>query len=94
LIDERHFSDAIDVKARRGANIDLDHMIVVIKLWFKIIRASNTMPQQLRRFAVERLNDGNIAIMYRHELEVELSGASEPEPPSLDDKWLLMEEAD
>jgi hypothetical protein len=51
------------------------------------------MPQQLRRFAVECLNDGNVATMYRHELEAELSGASEPEPLSLDDKLKWMEEA-
>jgi hypothetical protein len=31
--------------------------------------------------------------MYRHELEAELSSASEPEPLSLDDKWKRMEEA-
>jgi hypothetical protein len=35
--------------ARRGVNIDSDHMLVVIKLRAKICRASNTKPQQLRR---------------------------------------------
>jgi hypothetical protein len=68
-------------------------MFVVIKLSYRINRASNTTPQQLRRFAVERLNDGNVATMCRHELEAELSGASEPEPLSLNDKWRRMEEA-
>jgi hypothetical protein len=57
LIDGRHFSDIIDVMARRGANIDSDHMLVVIKLRAKIRRANNTKPQQLRRFAVNRLKD-------------------------------------
>jgi hypothetical protein len=55
LIDGRHFSDVIDVMARRGANIDSDHMLVVIKLRARIYRASNTKPQQLTRFAVDRL---------------------------------------
>jgi predicted nuclease of restriction endonuclease-like RecB superfamily len=32
LIDERHFSDVKDVMAQRSANIDPDHMQVVIKL--------------------------------------------------------------
>jgi hypothetical protein len=32
LIDGRQFSDVIDVVTRRGANIDSDHMLVVIKL--------------------------------------------------------------
>jgi hypothetical protein len=48
--DGRYFSDVIDV--------DSDHMLVFIKLRYRISRASNTTPQQLRRFAVERLNDG------------------------------------
>jgi hypothetical protein len=30
LIDGRHFSDVIDVMARKNANIDSDHMLVVI----------------------------------------------------------------
>jgi hypothetical protein len=69
-------------------------MLVVIKLRYRISRASNTTPQQLRRFAVERLNDENVAIMYRHELEAELSCASELEPLNLDDKWKWMEGID
>jgi hypothetical protein len=58
LIDGRHFSDVIDVMAQRGANIDSDHMLVVIKLRARICRASNTKPQQLIRFAVDRLKVG------------------------------------
>jgi hypothetical protein len=41
LIDGRHFSDVIDVMERRGANIDSDHMLVVIKLRARICRANN-----------------------------------------------------
>jgi hypothetical protein len=38
---------------------------VIIKLRYRISRASNMTPQQQRRFAVERLNDGNVyATMY------------------------------
>jgi hypothetical protein len=32
LIDERHFYDVMDVMARRGANIDSDHMLACKKL--------------------------------------------------------------
>jgi endonuclease/exonuclease/phosphatase family metal-dependent hydrolase len=61
LIDGRHFSDVIDVMARRGANIDSDHMLVVINLRARICRASNTKPQQLRRFGVDRLKNRDVA---------------------------------
>jgi hypothetical protein len=42
LIDGGHFSDVIDLKALRGANIDSDHSLVVIKLKYRKSRASNT----------------------------------------------------
>jgi endonuclease/exonuclease/phosphatase family metal-dependent hydrolase len=61
LIDGRHFSDVIDVMARRGANINSDHILVVIKLRARICRASKTKPQQLIRLAVDRLKDREFA---------------------------------
>ena len=93
LVDGRDFSDVIDVRDRRGANIDSDHMLVVIKLRYRISRACCTNPQQLRRFAVDRLTDRGVATRYRDELEAELQGAPEPESLSLDDKWKRMETA-
>jgi hypothetical protein len=44
-------------KTRRGAYIDSDHMLVVIKLRARICHANNTNPQQLRRFVVDGLKD-------------------------------------
>jgi hypothetical protein len=70
-------SDVIDVMARRGANIDSDHMLVVIKMRERICRASITKPQQLRRFTV--------ASRYYDELESELQGV-QAQPLSLDEK--------
>jgi hypothetical protein len=85
LTDGRHFSDVIDVMARRGANIDLDHMLVVIKLRARICCASNTKPQQLRGFAVDRLKDKDVASRYYDELESELQDV-QAQPLSLDVK--------
>jgi hypothetical protein len=91
LIDGRHFSDVIDIMARRGANIDSDHMLVVIKLRARICRASNTKPQQLRSFAVDRLKDRDVASRYYDELESELQGV-QAQPLSLDEKCKKLEE--
>jgi hypothetical protein len=70
--DGRHFSEVIDFMARRDVNIDSDHMFVVIKLRARICRASNTEPQQLRRFAVDGLKDRDFTSRYYDELESEL----------------------
>jgi hypothetical protein len=58
--------------AQRGAHIDSDHMLVVIKLKERICRASKTKPQKLRRFAVDTLKDRDVASRYYDELESEL----------------------
>jgi hypothetical protein len=76
LIDGRHFSDVIDIDAmtRMGANIDSDHILVVIKLRARRCRTSYTKPAQLRRFVVDRLKDRDVATRYYDELESELQG--------------------
>jgi hypothetical protein len=87
LIDGRHFSDVIDFIARKGANIDSDHMLVVIKLRARICRASNTKTQQLRRFAVDRLKDRDVTTHHGSELQ-----GVQAQPLSLDGKCKKLEE--
>jgi hypothetical protein len=87
----RQFSDVINVMARKGANIDSDHILVVIKLRTRICRASNTKPQQLRRFAVNILKDRDVASRYCDELESELQG-EQAQPLSLDEKCKNLKE--
>jgi hypothetical protein len=74
-----------------GYKIDSYHMLVVIKLSARICRASNTKPQQLRRFAVGRLKDRDVASRYYDELESELQGV-QAQPLSLDEKCKKLEE--
>jgi hypothetical protein len=91
LIDGRHFSDVINVMERREANIDSDHMLVVIKLRARIFRGSNTKPQQLRRFAVDGLKDRDVTSRWFHELESDLQGV-QAQPLNLDEKCKKLEE--
>jgi hypothetical protein len=53
-------------------------------------RASNTKLQQLRRFAVDRLKDRDVASRYYDELESELQGV-QAQPLSLDEKCKKLE---
>jgi hypothetical protein len=76
---------------RWGANIDSHHMLVVIKLRARTCRASNTKPQQLRRFAVDRLKDRDVVSRYYDELESVLQGV-QAQPLSLDEKCKKLEE--
>jgi hypothetical protein len=75
----------MDVLAWRDPNIDSDHMLVVIKLRTRICHASNTKQQQLRCFAVNRLQDRDVTPLYYDELESELQGV-QTQPLSLDGK--------
>jgi 2',3'-cyclic-nucleotide 2'-phosphodiesterase (5'-nucleotidase family) len=77
--------------APRGANIDSDNMLVVIKLRARICRASNTKPQQLRRFAVDRLMDRDVASRFYEVLESELQGV-QTQSPSMNEKCKKLEE--
>jgi hypothetical protein len=90
LIDARHFSDVIDVMVRRGAKIDSDHTLVIIILKTRIFRANNTKHQQLRRFAVDRLKDRDVASQYYDELESEFQGV-QAQPLNLVEKCKKLE---
>jgi hypothetical protein len=51
-----------------------DHLLLRTRIW----RASNTNPKQLRRFAVNRLKDRDVASRYYDELESELQDVQVP----------------
>jgi hypothetical protein len=51
----------------------------------------NTKLQQLRRFAFDRLNDGNVASRYCDELELKLQEV-QAQPLSMDEKCKKLEE--
>jgi hypothetical protein len=64
-------------------------MLVDIKLRARVCRASNTKPQQLRRFAVGGLKEG--ASLYYDELDSDFQGV-QAQPLSLDEKCKRLEE--
>jgi Skp family chaperone for outer membrane proteins len=67
------------------------YVLVVIKLRARICRASNTKPQQLRRFAVKSLKERNVASWCYVELESEIQGV-QAQLLSLDEECKKLEE--
>jgi hypothetical protein len=57
----------------------------------RICRASNAKPQQLRRFAVDRLKDKDVASRYYDDLKSELQGV-QAQPLNLDEKCKKLKE--
>jgi hypothetical protein len=63
----------------------IDHCSTEDTFLTLLCRASNTKPQQLRRFAVDRRKDRDVASRYYDEVESELQGV-QVQPLSLDEK--------
>jgi hypothetical protein len=66
-------------------------ILFVIKLRARTCRASNTKPQQLRRFAVDRLQDRDVVSQFYDEFESELQGV-QAQPQSMDEKSIKLKE--
>jgi hypothetical protein len=60
-------------------------LLIPVRLRARICRASSTKPLELRRFAVDRLKDRDVASRYYDELESEHQGV-QAQPLSLDEK--------
>jgi hypothetical protein len=63
----------------------IDHCSTEDTFLTLLCRTSNTKPQQLRRFAVDRRKDRDVASRYYDEVESELQGV-QVQPLSLDEK--------
>ncbi|XP_058448248.1 uncharacterized protein LOC131428359 [Malaya genurostris] len=70
LIDGRHFSDIIEVRTYRGANVDSDHYLMMVKLRLSVI--NNARYQLPPRYNIERLKQPDVASAYAQNLEAAL----------------------
>lgn len=91
LIDARHFTDVIDVKTKRGANIDSDHYLVQTKLRAKISNANKTPKRdKLIKYNTEQLKDPDVVQQYQQEIEVKLNEANiEIQNSNIDEYWAI-----
>lgn len=75
LISCRHFSDVIDVKTSWQSNVDSDHYLVVATLRAHLSRFHNNRPEPVRRIAIARLRDPEIAATFEKNIGERLQRA-------------------
>ncbi|XP_038107038.1 uncharacterized protein LOC119766516 [Culex quinquefasciatus] len=74
VIDGRHFCDIIDVRTYRGANVDSDHYLVMVKMRQRLSLAKSVRYRRPPRLDLERLKLPEVASRYAHSLEAALPG--------------------
>ncbi|XP_039433298.1 uncharacterized protein LOC120415756 [Culex pipiens pallens] len=87
VIDGRHFSDIIDVRTYRGANVDSDHYLVMVKMRQRLSLAKSVRYRRPPRLDLERLKLPEVASRYAHSLEAALPGEGELLEAPLEDCW-------
>ncbi|XP_062715066.1 uncharacterized protein LOC134291306 [Aedes albopictus] len=93
LIDGRHFSDIIDVRTYRGANIDSDHYLVMVKLCPKLSVINNVQYRRPPRYDLERLKQPDVATAYAQNLEAALPDEGVLDVAPLEDSWSTVKAA-
>ncbi|XP_065080620.1 uncharacterized protein LOC135703351 [Ochlerotatus camptorhynchus] len=93
LIDGRHFSDIIDVRTYRGANIDSEHYLVMVKLRPKLSVINNVRYRRPPRYNLERLKQPDVALAYAQNLEAALPEEGELDVPPLENCWSTVKAA-
>ena len=87
LIDGKFFSDIINVRTYRSANIDSDHYLVAVCMRSKLSTVYNTRRSRTPRLNIERLYDAGVAQDYAQQLEEALPTEEQLGAASLEDGW-------
>ena len=89
LIEGRHFSDVIDVKVCRGANVDSDHYLVVVDLRAHIDRAQIGRTLATRKFAINKLKDPVFSSTFANGISTRVNQLQQqdPTPGDATEKW-------
>lgn len=92
LVDKRYTNHILDVRTKRGANVDSDHFLVVAKMRTKIIhrvKEKRTSPVQ-KPWNTERLRDENIRTQFECTMEANLKETNWQEEQDPNKLWSLL----
>ena len=87
LIDGKFFSDVINVRTYRSANIDSDHYLVAVCMRSKLSTVYNTRRSRTPRPNIEQLRDAGVAQEYAQQLEAALPTEEQLGAATLEDGW-------
>jgi hypothetical protein len=62
----------MDVRSLRGANIDSDHFLVLLKLRARISNCKKECGIKIKKYSIEKLKDDDITLQYKQKLDNEL----------------------
>lgn len=93
LVSGRNFSDIIDVKTCWRANVDSDHYLVVTTIRAHLARFHNATNETVRRFAVNKLRDSQVAATFAGNLSAKLQQQHRAQPEDSPPDWQSVSEA-
>ena len=93
LIDRRFFSDIINVRTLRSANVDSDHYLVEVRIRSKLSTVHMTKQSRTPRPNTEQLKNEEVAQRYAHQIEAVLPTVEELGVANLEDGWNAVKSA-
>ncbi|XP_055375918.1 craniofacial development protein 2-like [Condylostylus longicornis] len=87
LIDARHKSSALDVRAFRGANIDSDHYMIRLKLRARISNAKKATSVRQEKFNTNRLKEEEYAKNYERDVSNNLERWNLSNETNVEEEW-------
>lgn len=89
LIDARHFSNVLDVRNRRGANIDSDHFLVEARLRARISNIKKSTGNKNNSYSTSKLHEEEQRVKYEKKLEEKLNEIQSSDPSCVNQNWKL-----